>query len=776
MRIFDRYVVREALGPFLLALGLFTFLFAVRPMLDHAQSLLAKGVDPQTVAFLLVLLLPQALGITIPMAFMASVLMALGRLSGDREGVALLACGVSPLRLLRPLVLLAILAGGANFYTLTRLVPDSNQRFREETFRLLVRQSEGDIKPGVFYQGFPGKLLYVRERLPDESGWAGVILADTSQPDRPILTLADRGRLEIDPERRQVAIVLPGLSYRYIPGDAGGVYDTATSRDLRVAVPADSVFPDGNLQVVRGRTEMGIADLRAEEARKRAAGLSPHNEIMQRHQMFSFPVACVVFAVIGLALGLHTRKDGRLGGFTLGIAVICAYYGVMALFENLTKGMKFPAEWARWMPNILLAAVGGLAVWWRTRSAGRELTIALPAWVRWPARRRGTSEATGRPGPRPRVVIVLRVPNVRLPRPRLLDLYVGRRYLNVVGVSFVGLLAFYYVATFIDKSERLFKGQATAGLMAQYFYFSTPQFVAYIMPMAILLAVLATIGGLMRSGELVVMRSCGVSLYRAAMPLVVVAFIWSGGLFLLDDRVLAKANRRAEVIEETIKGNPPPMQAPIEHANWLIDSKRRFYYYTAFDTAHETLYGLSVFETTASPFQLTSHAWIAKASYTRQGWRAESGWVQRFAGADRAVRESFTNRLVNLDPPSRFPGMFNQDVSLMTYSQLRRQVSDLSQSGLTLVDSQVRLQARVAFPFVAVVMTLLGIPFGATTGRRGALYGVAVALILGSAYWMMNTFFLAVGQAALLPAALAAWATNILFLAAALYLTLTVRT
>jgi len=773
VRILDRYVLREALGPFLLALGLFTFLFAIRPMLDHAQSLLAKGVELPTVAFLLALLLPQALGITIPMAFMASILMALGRLSGDREGVALLACGVSPVRLLRPLLLLAVVAGLANMYTLTRLVPDSNQRFREETFRLLVRQSEGDIKPGIFYEGFPGKVLYVRERLQDEPGWAGVILADTSEPSRPIYTVADRGRLEIDPQKRQVAIVLPGASHRYIPGQEAGVYDTAIAQDLRFAVPADTVFPDGNLSVVRGRTEMSIADLRSEEARKRAAGLSPHNEIMQRHQMFSFPVACLVFAVIGLALGLHTRKDGKLGGFTLGIGVISAYYGVMAVFENLTKGGQFPAEWARWMPNVVLGVVGGLALWWRTRSAGRDFSIALPRWTRWPVGRRSGVAAQAEP---PRLVLVIRIPDVRLPRPRLLDLYVGRRYLNVVTLSFVGLLAFYYIGTFIDKSERLFKGQANAWMLAQYFYFSTPQFIAYVMPMAILLAVLATIGGLMRSGELVVMRSCGVSLYRAAMPLVLLAFVWSGGLFFLDDRVLAHANRKAEALEETIKGNPPRLVSSIEHANWLIDSKRRVYYYAAFEPATQTLYGLSVFEMSTTPFQLTSHAWASRATYTRQGWKADRGWVQRFAGSDRSVREAFQDKMLNLDPPSRFPGLFNRDVDLMTFRELRRQVSDLSQSGLTLVDSQVRLQTRVAFPFVAVVMTLLGIPFGATAGRRGALYGVAVALILGSAYWMVNTFFLAVGQAALLPAALAAWATNILFLAAAIYLTLTVRT
>lgn len=772
VKILDRYVVREALSPFFLALGLFTFLFAVRPMLEQAQGLLAKGVDLPSVAFLLLLLLPQALGITIPMAFMAAVLMALGRLSGDREGVALLACGVSPMRLLRPLLLLAVLAGGANMYALVRLVPDCNQRFREETFRLLVRQSEGDIKPGIFYEGFPGKTLWVRERLTGQAGWAGVVLADTTQPGRPMLTLADRGLLDIDPVKRQVSIVLPGESFRYVTGEQDGVYDIARARDLRFAVPASTVFGDGNLSLVRGRTEMSYADLKNEEGRKMAAGLSPHNEILQRHQMFSFPVACVVFALLGLALGLHTRKEGKLGGFALGIAVICGYYALMALFENLTKGSHFPAEWARWMPNVVLGLAGVAAVYLRNRVAGRELSLPVPRWLRIRSPRLRT---TG-PASAQRVVLVIKVPDIYVPRPRLLDLYVGQRYLNVVTLSFVGLLAFYYIGTFIDKSERLFKGEANFGMLVEYFLYSTPQFIAYIVPMAILVAVLGTIGGLTRTGELVVMRSCGVSLYRAAVPLIVLALVWSAGLFLLDDRVLAHANKQAEAIEDRIKGNAPRVENTVALTHWLVDPQGRIYYYAWFDTKNQTLRSLSVFDTVTGPFRLRSHMSADTVTYASQRWQADKGWLQRFPTPERATRETFAGRALDLSPPDAFPAMRNQEWEMMTFTELRKKIGTLSDSGSNLSESRVMLQSRVAFPLVTVVMTLLGIPFGTMTGRRGALYGVGLAVILGAGYWLVNTFFMAVGQASLLNPIFAAWAANILFLAIAAYMTLTAKT
>jgi lipopolysaccharide export LptBFGC system permease protein LptF len=270
------------------------------------------------------------------------------------------------------------------------------------------------------------------------------------------------------------------------------------------------------------------------------------------------------------------------------------------------------------------------------------------------------------------------------------------------------------------------------------------------------------------------MRACGVSLYRAAVPLVLLGLVWSGGLFMLDDRVLAKANKRAAELDDQIRGNPAVVSI-VANRNWRTDAHGRVYYYTALDVPRQTIMGVSTFETASHPFRLLSHTYVARATLVKGTWKADQGWTQRFLSAEASVRDSFTKRAVPLATPDFFRDAVKEP-DLMTFTELRRHIADLRTSGLNIAESKVALQERVAFPLVTVVMTVLGIPFGVTTGRRGALYGVGLAVILGSAYWLLNTFFLAVGQASLLPATLAAWAANILFLAAALYFTLTVRT
>lgn len=780
MRTLDRYLVREFVGPFFLALGVFTFVLAVRPMLERAELLLTKGVPVETVGFLLTLLLPQALGITLPMAFLAGLLMAFGRLSGDRETVALLACGVNPLRLLRPALMLAFAAAGVTAYVMIDLLPDSNQKFREITAQYLRQTAESDIKPQMFYEGFPGKVIIVRNTHPD-GGWDGVFIADTSHPGQISVIAAEHGRLVLDKERLIVNIVLDEV-VNYVPSDEPGIFTVGEARTSTLQVDPRSVFPD-NTGLGRGLAEMTIAGLREQWAQKIKDGLSPHGEIMYIHQKFSFPVACIVFSLLAVALGFHTRKEGKLGGLTVGLGVIFLYYACMELAEAGAKSTThwFDPHWARWFPNIMLGVLGIAAVWARVRATGQSLSIRVPQWL---SRKRAPETATaGSPAAparsAPRVVVVIRIPRLAVPRPRLLDLYVGRQFVRMLALAFLGLMSLYYIGTVVDLSEKLFKGQANTWLLAQYLAYSTPRFVYYVVPIATLIAVLGTIGGLTRSSELTVMRACGVSLYRAAAPLFLLAIVSSGVLFYLEERVLAESNKRADELEDTIHDRPHHT-VNIANRSWLVGRQDRIYYYDRFDPQRAELHNLSVFQPATQPYRLIQQVHAARATcpdrVCQDGqWQAVNGWDQRFGRARRPVRTNFATRAIPLNAVKDFT-LAQVDASMMTFNELRDYIRRSRASGFSIIEEEVNLQGKIAFPAVAFVMTALAIPFAVTTGRRGALYGVGLAIVLSVGYWLLTAFFLAAGKAGLLPAPLAAWAPNILFLAAAGYMTLTVRT
>ena len=337
MSIIDRYVIRQVLMPFLLGLLVFTFIFIIPPLLQYAESLVAKGVSGPLVAGLISLLVPQALAVTIPMSLLLALLIAFGRLSADREFVAMQACGVSLRRLLWPVAVVAISAWAATSYVLIALVPDSNQRFLDTVFDVASQRAEGDVKPRTFYQDFPNFVLYVRDIPPDGRGWNGVFLADLGAGQRSAIYLARYGRVVIDRERKRIDLELIDATQHSM--DDEGNYRVNPFE--RAAFKVDPAATFGNA-TQKGPRQMSIAELRAEIDKRRQqtdpatnAPFSTHNEEMEIHKRFSIPVACLVFGLIGLALGATHRRGGALGSFVIGIAVVFAYYVPLMIGPSL---------------------------------------------------------------------------------------------------------------------------------------------------------------------------------------------------------------------------------------------------------------------------------------------------------------------------------------------------------------------------------------------------------------------------------------------------------
>src|SRR4029077_16552323 len=137
---------------------------------------------------------------------------------------------------------------------------------------------------------------------------------------------------------------------------------------------------------------------------------------------------------------------------------------------------------------------------------------------------------------------------------------------------------------------------------------------------------------------------------------------------------------------------------------------------------------------------------------------------QSFPQSGPPVQDAFTSRPLTLDSPSYFETE-TRDAAAMTVSQLGEYVKTLKATGLSSGSFDVELQRKYAMPLMTLIMTLIAIPFGVTTGRRGALYGIGLAIALAFAYQITFTAFGFFGAAELLPAVLAAWAPNILFLA-----------
>ncbi len=772
-RTIDRHILREIIPPFIIALFLFTFLLMIPPIMEVAEELIVKGVDTITVIKLMATLVPQGLGITIPMALLMGILVGLGRLSSDREAVALQACGVSLTRMFRPLLVFASAAALITSYVLIVALPDANQAFREITFRAVATRAEGEVRARVFDEYFPGVVLYVREVLPDGGGWADVFLADSRNSDQPDVYVAEKGQVILNREDRQVDIILSDGSGHQVNPLEPETYEVHNFDEAVIAINAETIFPTAGPQ--RGYRELSILELQAEAAALSAADLSPHRPVMEIHRKFSIPIACLVFALIGLGLGVTSRKDGKLASFSLGTAVIFGYYVIMYGAEAMAKGGLVSPHLAMWLPNIVLGLLGlGLVV---LKSRSVERRFALPVPLR---RHKNTEPDTSRVTSAPRLSLSVKpIPQLGPLRLNILDWYVTRTYFAIAGISFVGLLGIFYLSTFIDLSDKLFKGETTTSRLAEYFWYATPQFAYYVIPIAGLVSTLVTIGLLTKSSELTVMKACGISLYRTALPIFLISLLWSSVLFAMSETILATSNRRAEAINDEIRTGAST-SVDVFNRRWIAGKDDSIYNYLSFRPNVDQFENLSVYQFQGRPWQLARRTFAEKVNFSKEetDWTGTNIWVRDFTSAGpngSALASDNVRKLTFLEPPSYFKSE-PPDAELMNARELNNYVETLSSSGFDVRQLVVELHRKISFPFVTLVLTLIAIPFAVTMGPRGALYGIGVGISLACTYWIVMSVFGAIGSAGMLGPVLSAWAPNLLFGASATYLLLTVRT
>lgn len=801
LRTLDRYIIRETLAPFGLTLLILTFLLQIPTIMDVAEKLIAKGVTLPIIGRILLTLLPSSLALTIPISLLVGLLIALGRLSADREAVAMQACGVSLYRILRPIALLALVGTAVTAWIMIEAMPHANQTFRDITFRIIQAKAESDVRPRVFFEEFPNLVLYVRDVPPNTRGWKGVFLADTRNPGETQLLTADRGHFVLEPAQRRVDLILEDGILHRSKADTPAQYELQQFESLTVQLDPETVFPRQGL--TPGDNELSIPQLRTKARELREQGMSPHGPIMAIQRKYTIPVACLVFGLIALVLGVTHRKDGKNAGFVIGIAVVLVYYVLMYLGEAMAKGQKVPPEFALWIPNVVLGAAGLILLVLKTRGYELSPSIRIPVPERLaglfkrlstpgmtdaaetiaspsgsPAASRGPAPVSGRK-PGSQVVVVIKVPQGIMPSFNLLDRYLSRIYLRVFGVTFLGMLAVFYIAIFTDYSEYLFKGKTTGQMLLSFFLYSTPQYVYYITALAALVGTLITVGLLTRTSELTVMQACGVSLYRATVPMLLFGFAWSALLFGMEQSVLAASNRRAEDLRSTIRSGVS-RTFNIGTRQWMAGSHGELYHYGRFDPRAQRLEDLTVYTFGSRGWNVTNRIYARVTTHMDAStWRADHGWRRTF-GDRNAVTDFvvFPTQTVSMETADYF-GVEEPEAVLaerLKVAQLRSHIAELDKAGYNTVGLQVALHRKIAFPFITVIMTLIAIPFGVTTGRKGTLFGIGIGIALAILYWTAQSLFAAVGSAGVLAPPLAAWAPNILFVAVAAYLVISART
>src|SRR5688572_4130589 len=152
LRQLDRYVLSETIGPLALGFSVYTFIMLVRFLFRSADMIIRRGLSPGEVGQLVLYTLPNILVLTIPMALLFGILIAIGRLASDSELIAMRACGISLFTLYRPILILSATLTLANGFLAAYVLPRANHALQVQTLDILAQTAARQVEPRVFYE------------------------------------------------------------------------------------------------------------------------------------------------------------------------------------------------------------------------------------------------------------------------------------------------------------------------------------------------------------------------------------------------------------------------------------------------------------------------------------------------------------------------------------------------------------------------------------------------------------------------------------------------
>jgi len=391
-----------------------------------------------------------------------------------------------------------------------------------------------------------------------------------------------------------------------------------------------------------------------------------------------------------------------------------------------------------------------------------------PAWGRlvWRLRAALPRLARGLIPKRPPVERV-RGPVTRVRGPRastyIIDRYLTSQYVTFLGIGIGVASVLILVVDLIQYLDRFLRTKPPFIYILQHLFYRLPGSLYDGLPIIVLISTVLLFLTLTQQRELDALKAAGVSLYRASLPILLVALAISVGSGLLQETVLPGLNAKAEEVDRVkIRGNQP-RHLQRQTQIWYRSSDTRFLRMELLDPIERSLDGLLVVDISPE-FRLRDRLDASKARWTDSGWMLSDGVYRKIGPGGRVVADLFTERLVIMPEQINDLIQVQKSPETMSFRELSAYVVRLAETGHHVGKYLVQLDSKLSFPLVHVIMALVAIPFALVSPRGGGRgVGIAVAILISVSYWLVHSVAIAFAKAELLPPMLGAWTANIVF-------------
>jgi lipopolysaccharide export system permease protein len=356
----------------------------------------------------------------------------------------------------------------------------------------------------------------------------------------------------------------------------------------------------------------------------------------------------------------------------------------------------------------------------------------------------------------------------------VLSRYITATYLKLLALTAGSFVAIYLVIDLLEKLSRFSQASGNPQYILFFYLYKIPAIINQVMPMAILMSTLLTLGILSRSSEIVAMQSCGISLKRIAMPLLVIAFFLSIFTFFSNEAIIPSTSQKLKYIQEVlIEGKNPSTFFRLNNI-WYRDNNYILQAQLFIPTTW-TLKGVTLWQTT-DVMQPTKRLDAEDGVWNGSYWTLKNVVERSFSGG----KVTETRKIASLPVPLQLKindlKVWDKYADDMGFFKLKQYTEKLQKAGYDATKYQAQMYAKISMPFACLIMAFVGIPFSLRGGRSsGIAVGIGLSIGIGFAYFIINAILISFGETGILPPMVSAWAANFIFALSAIWLTLTMH-
>ncbi len=353
--------------------------------------------------------------------------------------------------------------------------------------------------------------------------------------------------------------------------------------------------------------------------------------------------------------------------------------------------------------------------------------------------------------------------------------YIAREYLKVFLLCLSGLIFIYLVVLFFQKIDLFIKYQAPFLLIFEYLLYKIPEVIfQWTLPYAVLLSTLLTLGTLSRHSEIIAMKAGGVSLYWITVPLFIIALLISFLSFLGNEYLVPVTNQRTRHLL-SVKVRKDEQTSYFKNYKIWYHGKQGIYNIQLLDAKEKKLKGVTLYQLD-DQFRCTRRIDAREASWTDGKWKLYQGAIREFKEGIVIQTTPFMQQEFDFQENWEAFQKTERKAEEMSFTELRNYIHRIQASGYDTTRYLTDLYSKLSYPFLNLIMVLIGVPFALKTGRSGGIaLSIGISVIIGFLYGVIFYVFVSFGRSGVLPPILSAWTPTVLFGLAGIFTLMNIR-